>query len=144
MKRFFRFILWSSLILGLFAVSIVAVLWYLWSSNLPYIGSLREYNPPIISEVFRDEGEVIGRFSEEKRIVFPLDQVPEHLINAFIAAEDARFFKHEGVDILSIARALIKNLMAGKIQQGGSTITQQVTRSLLLKNLKKTYRRKAR
>ncbi len=144
MKRFFRFILWSSLILGLFAVSIVAVLWYLWSSNLPYIGSLREYNPPIITEVFSDEGEVIGRFSEEKRIVVPLDQVPEHLINAFIAAEDARFFKHEGVDILSIARALIKNLMAGKIQQGGSTITQQVTRSLLLKNLKKTYRRKAR
>ena len=60
MKRFFRFILWSSLILGLFAVSIVAVLWYLWSSNLPYIGSLREYNPPIITEVFSDEGEVIG------------------------------------------------------------------------------------
>jgi penicillin-binding protein 1A len=144
MKRFFRFILWSSLILGLFAVSIVAVLWYLWSSNLPYIGSLREYNPPIITEVFSDEGEVIGRFWEEKRIVVPLDQVPEHLVNAFIAAEDARFFKHEGVDILSIARALIKNLMAGKIEQGGSTITQQVTRSLLLKNLKKTYRRKAR
>ena len=144
MKRFFRFILWSSLILGLFAVSIVAVLWYLWSSNLPYIGSLREYNPPIITEVFSDEGEVIGRFWEEKRIVVSLDQVPEHLINAFIAAEDARFFKHEGVDILSIARALIKNLMAGKIEQGGSTITQQVTRSLLLKNLKRTYRRKAR
>jgi penicillin-binding protein 1A len=144
MKRFFRFILWSSLILGLFAVSIVAVLWYIWSSNLPYIGSLREYNPPLITEVFSDDGEVIGRFWEEKRIVVSLDQVPEHLINAFIAAEDARFFKHEGVDILSIARALIKNLMAGKIEQGGSTITQQVTRSLLLKNVRKTYRRKAR
>ncbi len=144
MKRFFRFILWSSLVLGLFAVSIVAVLWYIWSSNLPYIGSLREYNPPIITEVFSDEGEVIGRFWEEKRIVVPLDQVPDHLINAFIAAEDARFFKHEGVDILSIARALIKNLMAGKIEQGGSTITQQVTRSLLLKNPRKTYKRKAR
>ena len=140
MKRFFRFILWSSLILGLFAVSIVAILWYIWSSNLPYIGSLREYNPPIITEVFSDDGEVIGRFWEEKRIVVPLDQVPNHLINAFIAAEDARFFKHEGVDILSIARALIKNLMAGKIEQGGSTITQQVTRSLLLKNPRKTYR----
>ena len=57
MKRFFRFILWSSLILGLFAVSIVAVLWYIWSSNLPYIGSLREYNPPLITEVFGDDGE---------------------------------------------------------------------------------------
>jgi penicillin-binding protein 1A len=144
MKRFFRFIIWSSVVLGLFAVSIVAVLWYIWSSNLPYIGSLKEYNPPIITEVFSDDGEVIGRFWEEKRIVVPLEQVPEHLINAFIAAEDARFFKHEGVDILSIARALIKNLVAGKIEQGGSTITQQVTRSLLLKNPKRTYKRKAR
>ncbi|MGD8227726.1 MAG: transglycosylase domain-containing protein, partial [Desulfobacteraceae bacterium] len=95
MKRFFRFIIWSSLVLGLFAVSIVAVLWYIWSSNLPYIGSLREYNPPIITEVYSDDGEVIGRFWEEKRIVVPLEQVPEHLINAFVAAEDARFFKHE-------------------------------------------------
>ena len=144
MKRLVRFVLWSSLILGLFAVSIVAVLWYIWSSNLPYIGSLREYNPPIITEVFSDDGEVIGRFWEEKRIVVPLEQVPEHLIRAFIAAEDARFFKHEGVDMLSIARAMIKNLMAGKIEQGGSTITQQVTRSLLLRNPRKTYRRKAR
>jgi penicillin-binding protein 1A len=144
MKRFFRFIIWSSVVLGLFAVSILAVLWYIWSSNLPYIGSLKEYNPPIITEVFSDDGEVIGRFWEEKRIVVPLEQVPEHLINAFIAAEDARFFKHEGVDILSIARALIKNLVAGKIEQGGSTITQQVTRSLLLKNPKRTYKRKAR
>jgi penicillin-binding protein 1A len=144
MKRFFRFIIWSSLVLGLFAVSIVAVLWYIWSSNLPYIGSLREYNPPIITEVFSQNGEVIGRFWEEKRIVVPLAQIPEPLINAFIAAEDARFFKHEGVDILSIARALFKNLIAGKIEQGGSTITQQVTRSLLLKNPRKTYKRKAR
>jgi len=144
LKRFFRFIIWSSLVLGLFAASIVAVLWYIWSSNLPYIGSLREYNPPIITELFSDDGEVIGRFWEEKRIVVPLEQVPGHLINAFIAAEDARFFKHEGVDILSIARALIKNLIAGKIEQGGSTITQQVTRSLLLKNPRKTYKRKAR
>ena len=50
MKRFFRFIIWSSVVLGLFAVSILAVLWYIWSSNLPYIGSLKEYNPPIITE----------------------------------------------------------------------------------------------
>ncbi|UCF57044.1 MAG: PBP1A family penicillin-binding protein [Deltaproteobacteria bacterium] len=144
MKRLLKFFIWSSLVVGLFAMSIVAVLWYLWSSNLPYIGSLREYNPPIITEVFSDDGEVIGRFWEEKRIVVSLDQVSEHLIHAFIAAEDARFFKHEGVDLLSIARALTKNLMAGKIEQGGSTITQQVTRSLLLKNPRKTYRRKAR
>jgi penicillin-binding protein 1A len=116
----------------------------MWSSNLPYIGSLKEYRPSIITEVFSDDGEVIGRFWEEKRIVVPLDELPPHLIQAFVAAEDARFFVHEGVDILGIIRALFKNLAAGKIEQGGSTITQQVTRSLLLKNTERTYRRKAR
>ncbi|MEJ2724155.1 MAG: PBP1A family penicillin-binding protein [Deltaproteobacteria bacterium] len=66
------------------------------------------------------------------------------MIHAFIAAEDARFYEHEGVDVPSIARAIIKNIMAGRIEQGGSTITQQVTKSLLLKNPEKTYRRKVR
>jgi penicillin-binding protein 1A len=121
-----------------------AVLWYVWSSNLPYIGSLTEYHPPVISEVYSEEGEVIGRFWEEKRIAIPLDRVPKHLIQAFIAAEDARFYEHEGVDLLSILRALINNVMAGRIEQGGSTITQQVAKSLLLKDTGKTYRRKVR
>ena len=144
MKRFIKFTLFVFLFLCLIAASTGAALWYLWSSNLPYIGSLREYNPPLITEIYSDDGEVIGRFWDEKRIVISLDQVPKQLIHAFVAAEDARFFKHEGVDILSIIRAFLKNILAGKIEQGGSTITQQVTKSLLLKNPEKTYRRKAR
>jgi len=144
MKGFFKFIIWSSVVMGLFAITAMAILGYIWSSNLPYIGSLREYNPPIITEIFSHDGEVIGRFWDEKRILVTLDQVPESLIQAFIAAEDSRFFEHEGVDIKSIIRAFIKNLQAAKIEQGGSTITQQVTRSLLLKNPKRTFRRKAR
>ncbi|MCK5723938.1 MAG: transglycosylase domain-containing protein, partial [Gammaproteobacteria bacterium] len=116
----------------------------MWSSNLPFIGSLKEYRPSIITEVFSDDGEVIGRFWEENRIIVPLDELAPHLIQAFVAAEDARFYEHEGVDILGIIRAFYKNLTAGKIEQGGSTITQQVTRSLLLKNTERTYRRKAR
>jgi len=121
-----------------------AYFWYIWSSNMPYIGSVKEYRPPIVTEIFSDDGEVIGRFWAEKRFVVTLDQVPQHLINAFLAAEDSRFFEHRGVDIASIFRALYKNLTSGKIEQGGSTITQQVTRSLLLRNTKRTYRRKAR
>lgn len=144
MKRVFKFTLWAMVALCLVAAATGGVLWYIWSSNLPYIGSLREYNPPIITEVFSEDGHVVGRFWNEKRIVVTLDKVPKHLIHAFVAAEDARFFKHEGVDIQSIFRAFLKNMMARKIEQGGSTITQQVTRSLLLRNPKKTYRRKAR
>ncbi len=105
---------------------------------------MKDYRPPIITEIYSDDGEVIGRLWEEKRIVVPLEGLPRHLIQAFIAAEDSRFFEHEGVDIQGIIRALFKNLAAGKIEQGGSTITQQVTKSLLLKNTEKTYRRKVR
>ena len=144
MRKLLKFALWSFVLVAVLAAATVGVLWYVWSSNLPYIGSLREYNPPIITEIYSSDGEVIGRFWDEKRIIIPLEEVPRHLIHAFIAAEDARFYEHEGVDIPGIARAFIKNLMAGKIEQGGSTITQQVTKSLLLKNPEKTYRRKVR
>ncbi|MFC1532637.1 penicillin-binding protein 1A [Thermodesulfobacteriota bacterium] len=144
MKKILRFSIWSTVIIVIFIAATGAFLFYIWSSNLPYIGSLREYNPPIITEIFSEDGHVIGRFWNEKRIVISLEQVPKHLINAFVAAEDSRFFKHEGVDIQSIFRAFINNLVAGKIEQGGSTITQQVARDLLLKNPKKTYKRKAR
>ncbi|MBW2206669.1 MAG: transglycosylase domain-containing protein, partial [Deltaproteobacteria bacterium] len=97
MKRFFKFLAWFSLCILILAAATGGGLWYLWSSNLPYIGSLKEYNPPIITEIYSDDGEIIGRFWDEKRIVLPLDQFPKHLIQAFIAAEDARFFEHEGV-----------------------------------------------
>ena len=144
MKRFFILFSWFIFAVILLGGSVSAYFWYLWSSNLPIIDSVKEYQPPIVTEIYSNDGEVIGRFWEEKRVVVPLEQVPKHLIQAFVAAEDARFFKHEGVDIKSIIRAFIKNLTAGRIEQGGSTITQQVTRSLLLKDSKKTYRRKVR
>ena len=144
MKLLLKTIVWLLSAMTLLAACAGAYFWYIWSSNLPYIGSLKEYRPPIITEIFSDDNEVIGRFWDEKRIVIPLDQLPEHLIHAFVAAEDARFFEHEGVDVVSIVRAFLKNITAGRIEQGGSTITQQMTRSLLLRNTRRTYRRKVR
>ncbi len=138
---------WGLVLLIIFFFSCLlagAALWYVWSSNLPYIGSLKDYRPPVITEVYSSDGELIGRFYKEKRIVIPLEDMPDHLIKAFIAAEDARFYEHSGLDFVGIARAMIKNLTAGKIEQGASTITQQVARSLLLKNMERTYRRKVR
>ncbi len=144
MRKLFKILTGVALFIAFVALATGAVVWYIWSSNLPYIGSLREYRPPVISEVYSDSGEVIGRFWEEKRIVVSLDHFPPHLVQAFIAAEDSRFYQHEGVDILSIIRAFIKNTLAGRIEQGGSTITQQVAKSLLLRDTEKTYRRKVR
>ncbi len=144
MNRLLKLSIFAAFLVALLIFSTGAVLWYLWSSNLPYIGSIKEYNPPLITEIYGEKDELIGRFWDEKRILVSLDEVPQHLIHAFVAAEDARFFEHEGVDLMGIVRAFFKNVVAGKIAQGGSTITQQVTRSLLLGNREKTYRRKAR
>jgi len=144
MKLFLKITIGFVGLVILFSACTGAYLWYVWSSNLPYVGSVKEYQPPLITEVYSDSEEIIGRFWEEKRILVSLEELPGHLVQAFIAAEDSRFFEHKGVDIMGIIRAFFKNLSAGKIEQGGSTITQQVTRALLLRSKERTLRRKAR
>lgn len=144
-RRFLRtFMLWSFLLGFIFALlgamAGIGVYFYL-SNDLPQISSLTEYHPPIITTVYSDDGRKIAEFFEERRIIQPLDQIPQELINAFIAAEDSRFYKHKGIDFYSIIRAFFKNLEAGTIVQGGSTITQQVTKSFLL-TPEKSYTRK--
>lgn len=120
-------------VLGLLLAVIVPVGAYLYvSKSLPRVDTLADYRPPIITRVFSDDGTVIAELFEERRIVVPVSRIPKQLIQAFVAAEDANFFKHKGIDIASILRAAIKNVEAGGIVQGGSTITQQVAKSLLL------------
>ena len=111
------------------------------SEGLPQISSLADYRPPVVSTVYADDNQVIAEFFKERRIVTPFANIPEMLVNAFIAAEDSRFYEHKGVDLVSIIRAAIKNIEAGTVVQGGSTITQQVTKSFLLSPEKK-FRRK--
>ena len=113
------------------AAAVISGYFYL-SGDLPKIGSLADYHPAIITTFYADDNRKIAEFFKERRIVIPLSDMPDVLKNAFIAAEDARFYKHQGVDIFSIIRAFFKNLEAGTIVQGGSTITQQVTKSFLL------------
>jgi penicillin-binding protein 1A len=100
--------------------------------NLPQIASLQDYEPPIVTSVYAADNSLIAEFYVERRIVVPLERIPQKLIEAFVSAEDSRFFEHEGIDFLGILRALWKNIKARGIVQGGSTITQQVTKSLLL------------
>ncbi len=118
---------------GLLLAIIVPVGAYFYlSESLPRVDTLADYRPPIITRVLSDEGEVIAELFEERRIVVPVSKMPMQLIQAFVAAEDSNFFKHKGIDIVSIFRAALKNIEAGGIVQGGSTITQQVAKSLLL------------
>ncbi len=111
------------------------------SIGLTKITSLEDYRPPIITTVYSDDNREIAEFYKERRIVIPLSTMPQRLIEAFVAAEDARFFKHKGIDIFSVIRAFSKNFEAGAIVQGGSTITQQVAKSFFL-TPEKSYKRK--
>jgi len=136
-----RCFIWFSVFMAVSGmVGAVGVYFYL-GRNLPKISSLKDYRPPIITTVYSDDTRKIAEFFKERRIVIPLSQMPEILIKAFIAAEDARFYKHKGIDILSIIRAFFKNIEAGTIVQGGSTITQQVTKSFFL-TPERSYTRK--
>ena len=119
------------------------VSYFYFTHDLPSIETLKNYSPPTVTKIFSEEGEVIGKFFYEKREVVSLDRIPNHLIQAFIAGEDARFFQHKGLDYLAILRALFKNIFSGEIVQGGSTITQQVVKSLLL-SPEKSFARKIR
>ncbi len=131
----FRLLKWG-MILVLFTMVLVTAAgiggYYYLSEDLPKITSLADYRPPIITTMYSDDGRKIGEFFKERRILVPLAEMPDMLKKAFVAAEDSRFYQHRGIDFYSILRAFIKNLKAGTIVQGGSTITQQVTKSFFL------------
>jgi penicillin-binding protein 1A len=139
--RLFRWLLVAVVGFSVLIGMAIGGLYLYLGGDLPKITSLSEYRPPTITEVFSDDNRKIGEFYTERRIVIPLSQIPQTLKEAFIAAEDARFFKHKGIDFVSIVRAFFKNLEAGTIVQGGSTITQQVTKSFFL-TPERSYKRK--
>ncbi|MDD3248889.1 MAG: PBP1A family penicillin-binding protein [Smithellaceae bacterium] len=100
--------------------------------DLPGIDALKDYRPSIASRVLDENDQLIDEFFLEDRKMINIADVPKIVQYAFVAAEDSRFYKHRGVDLLSIFRALFKNVEAGKIVQGGSTITQQVAKLMYL------------
>ena len=114
---------------------------YFLVDGLPSISSLKDYRPSIITRVYADDGQLIDEFYLEDRKVVHVTDLPKFVIQAFVAAEDARFFRHKGIDTNSIIRAFFKNVEAGTIVQGGSTITQQVAKSLFLSPEKKYIRK---
>ncbi len=112
-----------------------------YSNDLPQIPQLAAYRPRTVSTFYSDDGTVIGVFYKQKRFVVDLEQIPPHVINAFVAAEDSRFYKHSGVDWQGFARAALANVKAGRFVQGGSTIIMQVVRNLFLTRERKLSRK---
>lgn len=113
-------------------------------ADLPDLRNLEDYRPALTTTVVDRAGRPIGEFYEERRHVVRLEDLPPHVVSAFIAAEDDTFFEHSGIDYASIVRAAWSNLRAGgEIRQGASTITQQLVKSMLL-SPERTWRRKVR
>jgi len=131
-RRFLHLVFWGligSVLLG--TVALGGAYLYV-SSTLPRVETLADYRPPLITRIYSDDGTIIAEYSKERRVLVTIEQMPRQLTQAFVAAEDSSFFKHQGIDFLSILRAAFKNVKAGGIAQGGSTITQQVAKKLLL------------
>lgn len=129
------------LVLGAIAAGVGAgmILYSFW--DLPEVRALEEYKPSITSRVFSADNELLAEFFTENRTPILLSEVPETFLQALIATEDNRFYSHPGVDLRGIARALYRNIRAGTVLEGGSTLTQQLAKILFL-TPEKSYVRK--
>src|SRR6185436_16760465 len=109
--------------------------------NLPEIDSLTDYRPKLPMRVFSADGVLLGEFGEERRNFMPIQQIPKVMQDAVLAAEDAKFYQHRGVNYVSVIRAGLANFGEARSAQGASTITMQVARNFYL-STEKTFTRK--
>jgi penicillin-binding protein 1A len=109
--------------------------------SLPDVSAIKDIRLQVPLRVFSRDGRLIAQFGEQRRIPLPFEAIPGQMINAVLAAEDDRFFQHNGVDYPGLARAVIRHLLSGRKSEGGSTITMQLARGVFL-SPEKSYRRK--
>ncbi len=110
-------------------------------ADIPSIDKLDEYTPSLTTHVYDINNQVIAEFSVEKRAILPLSKIPVDMQNALIAMEDQNFFRHWGISPRGIARALMRDILHRRSAQGGSTLTQQLSKLIFLKP-EKTISRK--
>mgnify|MGYP006273413493 CR=1 FL=1 len=130
--KIFKITTITILALVLIGTGSAGVIYFQAARDLPGFKKINDYNPSLVTTVLTENERVLGYFYREKRFLVTLNQMSPWVAKAFLAAEDSKFYEHEGIDLPGIARAAFKNAMAGSIVQGGSTITQQVIKSLLL------------
>ncbi|HEB73565.1 MAG TPA: penicillin-binding protein 1A, partial [Nitrospirae bacterium] len=133
--------LFGALMLSAVAAGIVLGLLFGAYNDLPAINELEEYRPNVVTRILDRNGELISELFLEKRIWIAYNDIPETFINAITATEDARFFEHKGIRLLSILRAMIVDIRSGRMAQGGSTITQQLAKQLFLTPEKSVIRK---
>ena len=136
MKWFFG--IFTFLMLCMLA-GIAGILWVFWSfgRDLPDYAKLVDYEPPVVTRIHAGDGALLAEYATEKRLFMPTQAMPPDLIAAFLSAEDKSFYKHFGVDLMALSRAVITNISnigSGRRPIGASTITQQVAKNFLLTN----------
>ena len=132
-----------ALVLAALGAAAVTVVFLEYARDLPTASDLRRYEPPQTTRVLDRHGALLGEIFSERRTVVPLDRIPRVMILATLAAEDADFFQHRGLDYPGILRAIMRDIVERRRAQGASTITQQVVKLLLL-SPERTFRRKVR
>ncbi|MGA2449620.1 MAG: PBP1A family penicillin-binding protein [Polyangiaceae bacterium] len=147
-QRLLRVLAWLAAAVGAAvgaAIVVAAVVVHRFEAGLPSVRDLKAYRAPQVTRILaRDGTTVLAELFTQRRTVVPLDSLPAHVKLATLAAEDADFYEHEGLNYLGIARAFLVNLRARSTRQGGSTITQQVVKNLLLGTSERTLGRKIR
>jgi penicillin-binding protein 1A len=129
------------LILAICAGAIGGLL-FVYSSDLPEIHALQDYQPNVVTELYADDGQLIGTFAVQRRILITYDQIPPVLKDAILSTEDQHFEEHWGVDFTRVAGAAWKDLIHGRVEEGASTLTMQLAGTLFLNRADRSFRRK--
>jgi penicillin-binding protein 1A len=142
-RHWLRLVALVALGLGALALAgLAGVFWY-FGRDLPPVDALRSYQPPQTTRVVDRNGELVGEIFLERRTVVSMEEIPRVMILSILAAEDADFYQHAGMDYAGMVRALFRVVLAGKPVQGASTITQQIVKVMLL-SPERTLERKIR
>jgi penicillin-binding protein 1A len=139
-KKLLICIFWTGLGLTIAGLTALFLGYAYLSQDLPSVEGLKNYQPKTVTFFYSADGQVIGEYSHEKRLVRPLKDIPLKVRQAFIAVEDAKFYSHGGINVLAMVRAFYNNLKTDQLQ-GASTITQQVVRSFFLTKERKIIRK---
>ncbi|MER2519919.1 MAG: penicillin-binding protein 1A [Bdellovibrionales bacterium] len=135
--RFFSFLLSSIFLLLVVGAVATVMVFDHYSKDLPDYSYLKDYQPPILTRIYADDGRMMATIAQEQRVFVPIKTIPHKVIEAFLSAEDEDFYNHGGVDFSGIARAALINMQnVGRDRRpmGASTITQQVAKNMLLSN----------
>jgi len=139
--KFLRFFLRLSLFGSCGALWLLAGVYLYLSPNLPDVETLRDVKLQTPMRVYTGDGQLIGQFGEQKRSPLPFNAIPDQFIKALLAAEDDSFFRHRGIDVMGLMRAVSELVLTGEKGSGGSTLTMQVARNYFL-TLDRTFMRK--